>query len=298
MKILSFGSLNIDRVYQVADFVRGGETIASTNFSMIAGGKGLNQSIALARAGSQVWHAGAVGEDGAMLREALESSGVDTSLVKTSAAPTGHAVIQVNQQGQNCIIIAGGANQDITEEDIRRAISQFGPGDILLLQNEINNIPALLQLGRQQGMYIVFNPSPVTPALLEYPMECVDLFILNEIEGALLSGEENLSLVPQALRRKYPRAAVLLTLGDQGCRYLDDKEEASFGIFPVQAVDTTAAGDTFCGYFLTAIARGLTVPEALRRASAASAMAVSRKGASISIPTWDETDHFLARQES
>ena len=109
-----------------------------------------------------------------MLREALEGSGVDTSLVKTSASSTGHAVIQVNRQGQNCIIIAGGANQDITEEDIQQAISQFGPGDILLLQNEISNIPILLQLGRRQGMYIVFNPSPVTSSLLEYPLECVD----------------------------------------------------------------------------------------------------------------------------
>ena len=296
MKILSFGSLNIDRVYQMAEFVKAGETVASTGFSMVAGGKGLNQSIALAKAGNQVWQAGAAGSDGGMLLETLSAAGVDTSCVKISSQPTGHAVIQVDRSGQNCIIISGGANLDITEEDIDAVLSRFSAGDILVLQNEISNIPYLLRRGRELGMKVVMNPSPLTPELSGYPLECADLLILNEIEGAFLAGETEPDRITACLRQKYPHSDILLTLGGDGSRYLGREGSFTCGIFPVNAVDTTAAGDTFCGYFLTCISRGMAVDGAMRCASAASAIAVSRPGASTSVPTMKEVEAFLTQQ--
>ena len=293
MKILSFGSLNIDRVYQLTDFVKAGETVASTAFSMVAGGKGLNQSIALAKAGNQVWQAGAAGSDGGMLLDALTAAGVDISCVKASAQPTGHAVIQVDSSGQNCIIISGGANLDITEKDIDAVLSRFSPGDMLVLQNEISNIPYLLRRGRELGMRVVMNPSPLTSELVNYPLECADLLILNEIEGAFLAGETDPDRITAALRRKYPNSDILLTLGGDGSRYLGKEGSFSQSIFPVVAVDTTAAGDTFCGYFLTCISRDMPVETAMGYASAASAIAVSRPGASTSVPTMEEVEEFL-----
>ena len=288
MKILNFGSLNLDLVYQMPHFVRAGETLSSTSFRRGVGGKGLNQSVALARAGAQVYHAGLVGEDGEMLRSFLRDSGVDVRFVRTVDQPSGHAVIQVEPAGNNCIFLYGGANRCVTEEFIRETLEFFGPGDFLMLQNEINAIDRIIELAAQRGMQVVLNPSPIAENLKGLPLDKVSWFILNEIEGAELSGETEPEKILDALTRLYPRARIVLTLGGDGSVYAGPDGRIRQSAYAVQAVDTTAAGDTFTGVFFAAIADGVPAGKALKRASKASSISVTRPGAAASIPALAE----------
>lgn len=295
MRILNIGSLNIDKVYAVDHFVQAGETLTAGHMDTFPGGKGLNQSIALARAGAEVWAAGAVGEDGAFLTQLLRESGANTDLIETLPdTATGHAIIQLIPQGQNCIIILGGANRALTEASIDRALEKFGPGDLLLLQNETNLVPYAMERAKARGMLLALNPSPIDDALFTYPLELVDYFILNEIEGQAIARipESEPDQVMEALLQKFPQSAVVLTLGGDGVRYGKGQDRFSHGIFKVPVVDTTAAGDTFCGYFLACLAKGMEPRETLRTASMASALAIGVKGAAVSIPTWEEVQTF------
>lgn len=293
MKTLCFGSLNLDRVYQVPHFIRPGETMAAEELNTFCGGKGLNQSIALARAGAEVYHAGAVGQaDGGMLVDALEASGVDCTLVRRLSCPTGHAIIQVNTEGQNCILLFGGANQEITRAQIDETLARFSPGDMLVLQNEISQLDYLMEAAGKKGMVIAFNPSPMTPELLKMPLSRVSWFLLNEVEARDLCGEEvPEEEYPERILQKYPDSRVVLTLGSRGCVYQDSRERLAVAAKKVKAVDTTAAGDTFTGFFLAGIAAGEPVAQALEEATVAAAISVSRKGASPSIPTREEMLH-------
>lgn len=288
MKILNFGSLNLDLVYQMPHFVRSGETLSSTGFSRNVGGKGLNQSVALAKAGAEIYHAGLVGEDGEMLRAFLAENGVDTRFVRTIDQPSGHAIIQVEPEGNNCIFLYGGANQCITEAFIQEALAPFGAGDFLVLQNEINGIDAIIHAAHAKGMQVVLNPSPIADNLKDLPLEKISWFILNEIEGAELSGETQADKILDKLASLYPHAKIVLTLGSDGSVYSGDGERVQQSAYRVQAVDTTAAGDTFTGFFFAAVADGVPAAEALKRASKASSISVTRPGAAASIPTLDE----------
>ena len=288
MKILNFGSLNLDLVYQMPHFVRAGETLSSTAFSRNVGGKGLNQSVALAKAGAQVFHAGLVGEDGDMLRSFLQENGVDVRFVRTVDVPSGHAVIQVEPAGNNCIFLYGGANQCVTESFIREALEPFEAGDFLILQNEINDIGRIISLAADKGMQVVLNPSPIADNLKSLPLDRVSWFILNEIEGAELSGKQDAGDVLEALTALYPHAHIVLTLGSEGSVYAGEGRRVRQSAYTVKAVDTTAAGDTFTGFFFAAMAEGVDVEEALRRASKASSISVTRPGAAASIPTLAE----------
>lgn len=294
MKILNFGSLNLDLVYQMPHFVRAGETLSSTGFHRGVGGKGLNQSVALARAGAEVYHAGLVGEDGAMLRDFLRENGVDVRFVRTVDQPSGHAVIQVEPAGNNCIFLYGGANQCVSEDFIDEALSAFDAGDLLILQNEINGIDRIIRRAAQRGMQVALNPSPVAENLQSLPLEEIDWFILNEIEGAELSGETQPERVLDALVARFPRAHIVLTLGSEGSVYAHGDARIRQNAFRVQAVDTTAAGDTFTGFFFAAVATGVPVKDALLRASRASAISVTRAGAAPSIPSLQEVLDALA----
>ncbi|RHR10390.1 ribokinase [Pseudoflavonifractor sp. AF19-9AC] len=295
-QILNFGSLNQDRTYHVKEFVQAGETILAQGYEEFCGGKGLNQSIAAARAaGGAVYHGGAVGTDGAGLVEALKGSGVDVRYLQTLEGPSGHAIIQINERGQNCIIVYGGTNVKLTRPYIDGVLDNFGAGDFLILQNEINEVPYIMERAHRRGMRLVFNPSPITKELCEnYPLDLVEYFILNEIEGAALSGVTGSNQeVLEGLHKRFPDAAIVLTVGDQGVLYARGEERLSRGIYSVPVVDTTAAGDTFCGYFVAALAQGLPAEEGLRRASAAAALAVSVMGAAPSIPNESQVSAFL-----
>ena len=288
MKILNFGSLNLDLVYQIPHFVRAGETLSTTGFSKNVGGKGLNQSVALAKAGAEVYHAGMIGEDGEMLRSFLKENGVDTRFVRTIDQPSGHAVIQVIPEGNNCIFLFGGSNQCITKEFIDEVLSFFDRGDFLVLQNEINAIDEIINAAYDKGMQIVLNPSPIDENLSKLPLEKISWFILNEIEGGELSGETEPDRILDRLTALYPHAKIVLTLGGDGSIYTDGKLRIPQQVYKVTAVDTTAAGDTFTGFFFAGMASGLEPSEALMRASKASSISVTRPGAAASIPTLDE----------
>ena len=290
MKILNFGSLNLDMVYTVPHFAAPGETLSALRLETLCGGKGLNQSIAMARAGAQVWHAGCVGAaDGGMLVDELERAGVNTSLVRRLDCPSGHAIIQVDQSGQNSILLFGGANRAITPEQVEQTLAQFAPGDLLVLQNEISSLPYLLAAAQERGLDVALNPSPMTDDLLELPLEAVRYFFVNEIEASqLCGGETDESRCLELLLERYPGSRVILTLGARGCVYQDAHRRLTAPARPVQAVDTTAAGDTFSGYFLACAASGAPVEQALDIATRAAAIAVCRRGAAPSIPAMEE----------
>lgn len=295
MKVLNFGSLNIDKVYKVVEFVQPGETILSLDYQEFCGGKGLNQSIALSRAGALVYHAGAIGEDGMRLKDALEEAGVKTAFLQILSEPSGHAVIEVDGSGQNRIIVTQGTNGRITENYVDRVLDHFEKGDMVLLQNEISNIPYIMEKAKEKGMLIAFNPSPVNEALYEYPLNLADVFILNEKEGMALAGTTECcrEKILDCLEKKYPDAVFVLTLGAEGACYRGKGERCCQAAFPVETVDTTAAGDTFCGYFLMEYINGKRPSEALLTATKASAIAVGRRGASPSIPIFEEVESFL-----
>ncbi len=290
MKIINFGSLNIDHVYTVDHFVRPGETLASSNYQQFCGGKGLNQSIALAHAGATVMHAGKIGADGIKLKERLEQSGVDTSPVKVDDGPTGHAIIQVNGDGENAIFLYGGANQSIMPEDINEALAKSQPGEYLLLQNEISAIPQIMEQAARRDLNIIFNPAPANKAVQDYPLELVRQFIVNEVEAAELSGENDPERMLSQLRIRFPDASIVLTLGSNGVMYADESQKLFTPAQKTSAVDTTAAGDTFIGYFLAERIRGTGINQSLEIACKAAAICVSRPGAADSIPQKHEVE--------
>ncbi len=283
--ILNFGSLNIDYVYRVPHFVRPGETLDSKELQIHCGGKGLNQSIALASAGLSVRHAGKIGPDGALLLAELERYGVDTSLTARSDQRTGHAIIQVDATGQNSILLHGGANRTLTEADVDAALAQMAPGDWVLVQNETNNIAYILRQAKARGLRLAMNPSPISESLMTAPLELVDLFVLNEVEAEALTCANTISEMAARMQRRFSAAQIVLTLGTAGSMYLHGDQHYQAGIFEVDVVDTTAAGDTFLGFFIGSLIHGGDPAEALRLAAAASALAVSRAGAASSIPT-------------
>ncbi|MBQ3866900.1 MAG: ribokinase [Clostridia bacterium] len=293
MKVLNFGSCNLDLVYRVDHLTRPGETQASLSVETFPGGKGLNQSIALARAGAEVYHAGCIGEDGAWLRDLLRENGVDTSFLQTVPGKTGHALIQVDTAGANCILLFGGANRAVTEDAARGVLRFFDPGDAVVLQNAISEVPAIVRSARERGLRIFYNPSPLDDDALKPDLDEIDCILVNETEAAGLSGSGEPEGFAAWLRQNHPDLTAVLTLGPKGCVYVDKERTLSQPAFSFPVVDTTAAGDTFTGYFVAAVMENKPVEEALRLASAASSMAVSRPGAAPSIPTLAEVSEIL-----
>lgn len=296
MKIINFGSLNIDKVYEVENFVEPGQTIFALNHAIFPGGKGLNQSVAIANAGGNVLHAGAVGADGAFLVELLDSYHVDTSKINQMDDVTGHATIEVNNKGQNRIIVCGGTNQKLSNEYIDYVMNEVEMNDIVLLQNEVNLVETIIEKAKEKKAKVYFNPSPFPADIEKLPLQKIDGFIVNEIEGAQLAGitgEEDLIL--SELTSKYPKAEIIMTLGAKGVIYRKNEKTVSHPGYQVTVCDTTAAGDTFTGYYLAAISKNKTIEVALKEASIAAAISVSRNGAATSIPQYEEVNNFMMR---
>lgn len=294
MKMVVFGSLNIDITYTVADFVRPGQTISAAKMEQFCGGKGFNQAIALRRAGNEVFFAGAVGQDGGMLLDNLDRNGIERRYVKQTGGATGHAIIQLDAKGQNCIIILAGANGEITPEDVESTLAGFAKGDLIVLQNEISCVELILRRAHEKGMIVAFNPSPYDEKIAACNMACVDYLLVNETEGAAMAGVDAPEAILDALHARYPHLNVVLTLGGDGSIFQSsDGQRFACGVHPVQAVDTTAAGDTFTGYFLSEMLRHGEADRALRMASVAAGIAVSRKGAEPSIPMLSEVKDIV-----
>lgn len=300
MRVLCFGSLNIDYTYRVDHFVRKGETLSSQSLQVFSGGKGLNQSIALAKAGVSTYLAGAVGEDGNFLLDILGKAGVDTSCVQIrSDVRTGNAIIQNDKEGDNCILLYGGANQAITREQIDEVLEKFHEGEFLVLQNEINELPYLTRKAHERGMKIVLNPSPMNEKIFDIPLELVDYFLLNETEAFGLLKKDGhpegrtMEELASDLSSKFPQGVIVLTIGSDGAIFANGEKQFCQPSFPVKAVDTTAAGDTFSGYFIAGMLEGMRPEKAMEMAAKAASIAVTRPGAAPSIPERREVEEAL-----
>lgn len=284
MKILNFGSCNIDYVYNVSEFVRAGETISALSTSEHPGGKGLNQAVAAARAGGNVFFAGNIGVDGIFLKELLESSGVDTKYLKINKARTGNAIIQIDENGENCIIVSAGANALLDEAYIKSVTADFARGDICMLQNETPCTDFIIKHAKECGMTVIWNPSPMNEKITDSAIGMCDYIIVNNTEGKALTGKEEPDDILKALFKKYPHTKTVLTLGKNGSIYSDGTDTVKQPSFKADPVDTTGAGDTFTGYFAAMISKGKTIGETLKIASAAATIATEKQGAASSIP--------------
>ncbi|MAE64265.1 MAG: ribokinase [Phycisphaeraceae bacterium] len=285
MAFLNFGSINLDLVYRVDHVARPGETIAASTCERFAGGKGANQSVALARAGAAVEHVGVVGEDGRWLIDLLGENGVGTTLTRVADGPTGHAIIQVDDAGENAIVLLPGMNHRFDRASIDAALDAAGPGDHVLVQNEINDVAAIIEAAARRGLTVCFNPAPYDDSIASMPLERVDLLFVNEVEGAGLSGCADPDGIADALARRFPRTTVVLTRGADGADYRGSIGALHADAVSVPVVDTTAAGDTFVGFYLAGHAQGRAPGQCLDLARRAAALTVTRPGAMPSIPT-------------
>lgn len=291
MAFLVMGSLNYDDNYFLDHIVMPGETIASQIMESACGGKGFNQAVALAKAGAEVYLAGLVGEaDGERICQEARENGIKDTFLRKKEGYTGKAIIQIDQAGQNSIVLFGGANRKWTLEYVDKVLEHFQAEDILILQNEINVTAEIITKAWEKGMKIVLNPSPFEEKILNWPLEKVSLFLLNEVEGGQMTGEKEPEKILKRLQAKYPNADFVLTYGEKGAWYVGNGETAYCPAKKVKVIDTTAAGDTFTGYFLSARGRGYGVEESLKKATAAAGEAVTRKGAAVSIPCWKELE--------
>lgn len=288
MKVLNIGSMNLDYVYKMDHIVSPGETEESDNLNLYLGGKGFNQTIALAKAGANVYHAGLIGEDGKKFLEVCDQYGVSKDYIQIVDEKTGHAIIQIDKKAENCILLYGGANQRFTEEYIDKVLEDFQSGDLLLLQNEINLLPYIVEKAHEKEMIIALNPSPFNEKLLSVDLSKIDIFILNEVEGQQITGVSNPNEILEQMVIKFPNAKIMLTLGKKGSIYRYKEIIVEQPSFKVNAVDTTAAGDTFTGYFLAGLIEKISVEEILKRSAKASSIAVTRHGAIPSIPSKEE----------
>lgn len=293
MKIVNFGSSNIDYVYSLQHIVAPGETETTESLEIFPGGKGLNQSIAIARAGAEVVHIGCIGEDGQFLLETLAMSKVDTSYVKIVEGKNGHAIIQLAFDGENAIFLYPGSNYKFTKQYIDEVLKEFSSEDIVVLQNEINEIDYIVEEAYRKQMRIVLNPSPFNEAISKVDLNKISYLILNEVEAKGYTGCDDVEASLQYFQEQYPSLKVMLTLGGKGCVYRDDNQKLYQPIYEVDVVDTTAAGDTFTGYFVAGISEGKEISDILQLASVAAGISVSRKGAAPSIPCRQEVSSVL-----
>lgn len=289
MKVFNFGSINIDHIYRISHFVRPGETLPSNKYQMMLGGKGANQSIALARAGVMVQHIGRISYHDEWICRKLQQNGVGVYCLQHVDEPTGHAIIQVNDSGENSILLFAGANNGFSAPNLAEYLSNAQPGDWLLLQNECNLTEDALRIAKQHQMTVAFNPAPMKADVRSLPMELVDYLIVNEIEAEGLVNDDNLTAEqPKALldqlHQRYPQLKIVLTLGKQGVLYKDANQALAIPAEVVDVIDTTAAGDTFIGYFIQQLVVGEAIKDALEMANRAAAVTVQTLGASESIP--------------
>ena len=293
LPIINFGSCCIDHVYSVEHFVNPGETLSCLQYEIHPGGKGLNQSIALARAGADVIHAGRIGKDGAWLAELMMQQGIDTRLLREDDEPTGHANIQVSGNGENAIVLFGGANRQITHGDVDEVLAGAQAEQLLLLQNEISALDYLVEQALSKGLRLALNAAPMADNILSLPLEMFEVLIINELEGEALAGEPEPDAMLKVLRSKLPDTRVVLTLGEEGVLFQRGDSMIRQQAESVAVLDSTGAGDTFTGYFLADYNRNEEISVCLANATRAAAISVTRKGAASSIPGFAELNNSV-----
>ncbi|MBS4889251.1 MAG: ribokinase [Anaerococcus vaginalis] len=292
MKILNFGSLNIDIFFRVENIVKPGETISAKSIEKRPGGKGLNQSVALSKSFENVYHAGSVGDDGVFLIDYLKSENINTKYIKKSDKLTGNAIIQVDDKGENSIVLYKGANFDNDKKFIDEVLDNFDKDDILLLQNEISSMKYLIDKAYEKGMKIVLNPSPITDEIKEFDFNKIDLLLVNEIESKDIANKDNIDESINYFMATYPNINLIVTLGSKGSIFVNKNEKIKQEGIKVESVDSTGAGDTFTGFFVSYFYQGKNVRDCLKFASLASALSVTKSGASISIPSLCDVKEF------
>ena len=303
-EILVIGSLNADLVVRVLRFPQPGETISGGDLQIIPGGKGANQAVAAARQGASVAMLGRVGNDsfGPFLLDSLKSNQVDITNVHTDESATGTAVIIVDANGQNSIVLSAGANGKVSPADVDHASSlaqpPAGSPSLILLQLEIP-IPTVLhatQYAKQHGIRVILNPAPAQP-LPDELISLTDFIIPNETELSLLTGLEvkDVPSAEQAAKALLKRGAknVIVTLGEKGALLISNTQVKQVDAYKVNVVDTTAAGDAFIGGFASALLRGIEIEEAVKYANACGALAATKFGAQPSLPTNEEVEKFM-----
>lgn len=289
-KIINFGSINIDHVYRVPHLVKPGETLSSLDLVTGLGGKGANQSVAIARAGVSVAHVGRVFKGDTWAVALLASTGVDTDNIALIEGASGHAIIQVDDQGENAIVLHGGANQSFSIADIESALNHNQQARYLLMQNETNLLAEAFELAQAKGIKIVLNPAPMTDNIKDLPLAKLDTLIVNRGEAEALCGAADIDQMTQQMAALAPQTRVVVTLGGDGAMLLANGEVTHINSPSVDVVDTTGAGDTFVGYFLAGVADGMNDHDALQRACLAGSIAVTRQGAITAIPDRSEVD--------
>lgn len=284
MAIWNLGSINADMVYALPHLPAAGETLAALDLQQYLGGKGANMSVAAARAGSHVCHIGAVGADGGWAVDRLFEYGVDTRHIAQVDTPTGHAIIAVDRQAENQIILFPGANRMITFDQLGQALSQGNSGDILVTQNETNMQSEAAKMGRELGFRVCYAAAPFDADAVQAVLPFLDLLFLNEVEAQQLQQATNKTPMELGV------SDVIITLGAKGARHFNAEtgETQDIPAHPVTAVDTTGAGDTFTGYVLSGLDRGLPMPQAMALASRAAALMVTRPGTADVIPDLKE----------
>ncbi len=286
MTIFNLGSINIDTFYCVPHLPVTGETLAASDMIQGLGGKGANMSVAAARAGAHVCHIGAVGADGVWARDRMTEYGVDTRYIETVDVPTGRAIIMIDDAAQNSIILMAGANRAIPQQALGAALSLASPGDTLLMQNETTHQVEAAKMAKTLGLRVTYAAAPFKVEAVMPLLPYLDFLILNEVEAEQLLQEAHLTA------SQLPVADVIVTKGAKGACYFDNTHAAlhEFSAHPVKAVDTTGAGDTFTGYVLAALDRGLTMAQAITLATRASALMVMRQGTADAIPDLKEVE--------
>ena len=289
-KIINFGSINIDHVYRVPHLVKPGETLSSLDLVTGLGGKGANQSVAIARAGVSVAHVGRVFKGDRWAVALLASTGVDTDNIALIEGASGHAIIQVDDQGENAIVLHGGANQSFSIADIESALNRNQQARYLLMQNETNLLAETFELAQAKGIKIVLNPAPMTDNIKDLPLAKLDTLIVNQGEAEALCGAADIDEMTRQMAALAPQTRVVVTLGGDGAMLLANGEVTHMNSPSVDVVDTTGAGDTFVGYFLAGVAEGMNDHDALQRACLAGSIAVTRQGAITAIPDRSEVN--------
>ncbi|MDN3526464.1 ribokinase [Halomonas sabkhae] len=296
--LYNLGSINLDHFYRVPHLVRPGETLAGRDYRIGLGGKGANQSIAMARAGGRVCHWGRLGRQDGWARELLQASGVDTASVQLVDGPSGHAIIQVDDEGENAILLFPGANHGFDGDNLADLFEATRAEDWLLVQNECSGLAEALELAHARGLRIAFNPAPMTMDITALPLHYCQLLFVNRGEAEALTGMpagSEASELLDALSDQLPESETVLTLGGEGAWYQCADKRVFQAPLPVTPRDTTAAGDTFIGYYLAARQAGESAESCLKRAATAAALGVQRLGATESIPERADVDAELAR---
>lgn len=280
--IWNLGSINIDNFYEVPHLPAPGETLAARSFGFGLGGKGANMSVAAARGAARVSHIGAVGSDGKWTRERLMEYGVDTPHIAEVQTPTGHANIVIDAKAENNIVLFQGANVKLTEAIIGQALTEASPGDYLLMQNETNGQEYAAATAQSLGLRVAYAAAPFEADAIARLLGRIDLLVLNEVEAAQL--EQATGKTAEALGV----SDVVITLGEKGCKWVSINGVRHFDAYPAEAVDTTGAGDTFTGYLIAGLDRGMQMPDAIDLALKAGSLMVMRRGTADVIPDLKE----------